>query len=111
MLVACSTNYFERASVASQTGNYRIRSASSGLYVDINGGSTASGATAMQWSNNGGTSQMWNMIQVMAGSYIMENERSRLLLNAAGVPAGAPVPQKGSGYYTDLQMWKLTLAQ
>ena len=102
--------YFERASVASHDGNYRVRSATSGLYVDINGGSTASGATALQWSNNGGTSQMWNMVQVVAGSYLMENDRSRLLLNAAGVPAGAPVPQKGSGYYTDFQMWKLTLA-
>ena len=102
--------YFERASVASHDGNYRIRSAASGIYVDINGGSTASGATAMQWTNNGGTSQMWNMVQIVAGSYLVENERSRLLLNAGGLPAGAPVPQKGSGYYTDAQMWKLTLA-
>ena len=40
-----------------------------------------------------------------------ENERSRLLLNATAVPAGAPVPQRGSGTYDVLQVWKLTLAQ
>ena len=103
--------YFERASVASHDGNYRIRSASSGLYIDVNGGSTASGATMVQWNNNGASSQMWNMVQVVQGTYLIENERSRLLLNATAVGAGAPIPQRGSGTYDISQMWKLTLAQ
>jgi hypothetical protein len=44
-------------------------------------------------------------------SYLVENERSRLLVNAGGIAAGAPAVQRGSGSYDDTQMWKLTLAQ
>jgi hypothetical protein len=50
------------------------------------------------------------MVQVVQGTYLIENERSRLLVNAGGVPAGAPVPQRGKGYYDAYQQWKLTLA-
>ena len=45
----------------------------------------------MQWTNTGGTNQMWNMIQISAGSYLIENEKSRLLLNTRGIVAGAPL--------------------
>jgi hypothetical protein len=37
-------------------------------------------------------------------------ERSRLLLNTQGVAQGTQLVQRGSGSYTDPQMWKLTLA-
>ena len=103
--------YFERVNVNSHDGNYRIRSNNSGLYVDVSGGLTTDGATMVQWSNTNGTNQMWNMIQISAGSYLIENEKSRKLLNARGIAAGAPLVQRGSGSYDDYQMWKLKLAQ
>jgi hypothetical protein len=102
--------YFERVNTNSHDGNYRIRSAFSNLYLDVSGGSTAAGAGIVQWTNNGGNNQMWNMIQVIQGTYLMENERSRLLLNTQGVAQGTQLVQRGSGSYTDPQMWKLTLA-
>ena len=46
-----------------------------------------------------------------SGKYLIENEKSRKLLNARGIAAGAPLVQRGSGGYDDYQIWKLTLAQ
>jgi hypothetical protein len=103
--------YFERVNSNSHDGNYRIRSNNSGLYIDVSGGLTTNGATMVQWPNTGGTNQLWNMIQISAGEYLIENEKSRLLLNARGIAAGAPLVQSGSGGYDDYQIWKLTLAR
>ena len=103
--------YFERMNSNSHDGNYRIRSNNSGLYVDMTGGSTAASGTMTQQYGNGGTNQLWNMIQISAGSYLIENEKSRLLLNARGINPGSPLVQSGSGGYDDYQIWKLTLAK
>jgi len=103
--------YFERVNVNSHDGNYRIRSNNSGLYVDVTNGSTAAGGTMTQQYGNGQTNQAFNMIQIASNTYLIENERSRLLLNARGIAPGAPLVQSGSGYYDDYQVWKLTLAQ
>jgi hypothetical protein len=37
-------------------------------------------------------------------------EKSRLLLDTQGVAQGSQMVQRGSGGYSDPQMWKLTLA-
>ena len=100
---------FERVNTNSHDGNYRIRSASSNLYLDVVGSSKAAGGVVDQAMNTGTTNQMWNMIQIVAGSYLMENENSRLLLNTDGIPQGGQIVQNGSGSYDDSQMWKLTL--
>src|SRR4029077_20750117 len=100
---------FERVNINSHDGNSRIRSASSNLYLDVVNSSKAAGGLVDQWTNNGGTNQLWNMIQSDAGSYPMENENSRPLLNPAGIPQGGQIVQNGSGSYDDRQMWKLTL--
>jgi len=59
---------------------------------------------------NGQTNQMFNMIQIATNTYLIENEKSRLLLNARGISPGSPLVQSGSGGYDDYQVWKLTLA-
>ena len=51
------------------------------------------------------------MIQIASNTYLIENEKSRLLLNARGIAPGYPLVQSGSGGYDDYQVWKLTLAQ
>jgi len=101
--------YFERVNNNTSSGDYRIRSAYSNLYLDIVTSSMVDGGLVDQWPNNGGANQMWNMIQIIAGSYLIENENSRLLLNAAGIAAGQQMIQAGHGSYGDSQMWKLTL--
>jgi hypothetical protein len=78
--------------------------------LDISGGSTAPGAGLIQWPANGGANQEWNMVQVVAGTYLMANVRSNLLLNSAGVATGGQLKQNGSGSYSSTQMWKITLA-
>jgi hypothetical protein len=102
--------YFERANIKDHDGNYRLRSKFNNLYVDIIGGVTTSGAGLNQWNNNGGNNQLWNLVQITQGSYLIENERSQLLMNATGLSAGQTVVQKGSGSYGDGQVWKITLS-
>jgi hypothetical protein len=100
----------ERVNSSTPSGHYRLRNKNSGLYMAVKGGSTAANAAITQEALSSGQEQLWNLIQVHAGQYILENVKSRLLLNSNGSRAlNAPVVQNGRGFYTDSQMWKLQL--
>lgn len=45
-------------------GYYKIKNANSGKVLGILGGSTARGARAVQWSDNGSLDQQWSLVQV-----------------------------------------------
>ena len=100
---------FERVDTSSPSGKYRIRSFSSGLYLDVVNSSMSNGGLVDQWPNNGGANQQWWMTQVVAGSYLIGPVHSGLLLNTAGIGQGGQMVQSGSGSYSNSQMWKLTL--
>ncbi|RKI00307.1 RICIN domain-containing protein, partial [Corallococcus sp. AB038B] len=51
------------------TGAYRLVNKASGRCVDINGPSTADGATIHQWACHTGTSQQWSMEATDSGYY------------------------------------------
>jgi hypothetical protein len=45
-------------------GYYEIINRNSNQSLDINGGSTANGATGIQWFYNGGRNQQWQIVQL-----------------------------------------------
>jgi len=51
------------------------------------------------------------MIESIDGSYLIENEASRLLVNTNWQAAGGQIVQNGNGVYDEGQIWKLELAQ
>ena len=49
------------------TGSYRLVNVKSGKVLGINGGSTADGAQAVQWTSNGSYDQMWQRVNLTGG--------------------------------------------
>jgi hypothetical protein len=50
-------------------GTYKLTAVNSGLLLDVSGGSTANGASIIQWSSTGGTNQQWTLAQVSGNVY------------------------------------------
>ncbi len=65
-------------------GTYEIQSVSSGQVLDVSAGSTANGATVVQWSYGGASNQLWNFIPTSNGYYQIRNAYSGLDLNVSG---------------------------
>jgi len=65
-------------------GKFEISNVYSGLALDVNGGSTANGASIIQWGYSGGSNQLWNFIPTGGGYYQIRNAYSALDLNVAG---------------------------
>ena len=65
-------------------GKFEIQSVSSGQALDVSGGSTANGATILQWPYGGGSNQIWNFIPTSNGYYQIKNAYSALDLNVSG---------------------------
>jgi hypothetical protein len=49
------------------TTYYKLVNRNSGKVLDVNGKSTADGGDVIQWSDNGGTNQQWQLVQVSDG--------------------------------------------
>jgi hypothetical protein len=102
--------YFERVSTSSAAGAYRMKSAVSGKYISVSGGSTAVGAGIIQETSSTSSAQRWNLREIKQGSYVLENQRSGLWIDDRNAPLGTQTVQTGGGsYYGATQMWKLTL--
>jgi len=65
-------------------GKFEIQSVSSGLALDVSGGSTANGASIIQWPYGGGPNQLWNFIPTSSGYYQIKNAYSSLDVNVTG---------------------------
>lgn len=102
---------FIRSNSDSITGMYRLQNKNSGLYLSMQNASTAANTRVVQDSlQYGRYEQLWRMIPVSGGTYVIQNVKSGLYLNSNGAAhLGAPVVQSGTGGYSTAQMWKLEL--
>jgi len=87
---------------------YRFLNVNSGLALDVNGASTANGASMIQWPQNGNNNQQW-IITGTSGSYCkIINRNSGLALEVAGQSTanGANIDQ-WSWWGGNNQQWTL----
>jgi hypothetical protein len=76
-------NYSEDESLA--VGTYYIKSKNSGKYLDVNGGSSSSGANVQQYQFNGSKAQQWTVTKVSTGLYELKpGTNANLRLDVAG---------------------------
>ncbi|MFD2116704.1 RICIN domain-containing protein [Paenibacillus yanchengensis] len=67
-------------------GYVYFKNVASGLYLDVNGASSADGATVIQWTKNDGWNQQWKLIQANTSgqtSYYIQNRGSGKYLEIA----------------------------
>jgi len=78
-----------------RTGYTTIVASNSAKCLDITGGSTAAGATAIQWHCDGGTNEQWT-VQLYNGYFriIVERSGDCLVVSGASTAAGAPLVQE-----------------
>ncbi|MCX5056426.1 RICIN domain-containing protein [Streptomyces sp. NBC_00452] len=86
--------------------NYTIKNVNSGQLMDVNAGSTADGARVIQWPNNGGANQQWNIVPVSGQLYKIVNRNSgkALDINASSHSRGTALQQYGYGGGNN-QLW------
>ncbi|MNW58510.1 Extracellular exo-alpha-L-arabinofuranosidase precursor [compost metagenome] len=85
---------------------YKLVNRNSGLVLDVNGASSAGGATIIQWSDNGAANQQWKLEPAGNGYYTIRNVGSGLLLdvNSGSTQGGASLIQwQANGGYN--QQW------
>jgi len=90
---------------------YRLTNRNSGKVVDVNGGSTADGASIIQWPWNGGNNQQWQFVDKGSGYFNIVNRNSGKCLdvNGASTADGAGIIQYTCGSGTNQQFqWVAT---
>ncbi|MFF1723683.1 RICIN domain-containing protein [Streptomyces sviceus] len=60
---------------------YTIKNVNSGQVMDVNGGSTADGASIIQWWNSGTANQQWNIVPVSGQLYKIVSRNSGKVLD------------------------------
>lgn len=87
-------------------GYYVIKSLESGLYIDISGGSTDSGARLVQWPLHGGDNQLFHIEPTDNGFYKIRAKHSGKVLDVQGPSKDncANIHQWDE-YVTDSQLW------
>jgi len=88
---------------------YRFLNLNSGQALDVNGGSTVNGAGIIQWPQNGGNNQQWQITDNGGGYYKIANRNSgqALDVNMSSTANGAGIiqwPWNGGNN----QQWQLT---
>ncbi|WP_199034942.1 RICIN domain-containing protein [Glycomyces salinus] len=76
------------------TGLYRLVAQHSGKYADIDGISTAAGATLIQWTPTGRTNQQFEFIDAGEDHYRIKARHSGLVLQVASNDNGADITQQ-----------------
>ena len=94
------------------TGYYRISPTSSPTKaLDVNGNSTANGASIIQWTYGGGNNQQWQLVSLTGGYYQIKSRSSGKCMDVAGVSTadGALVNQYtcGAGYNQQFTITRL----
>ncbi|WP_440111585.1 RICIN domain-containing protein [Paenibacillus sp. QZ-Y1] len=74
---------------------YKLINRNSELALDVNGASSAGGATIIQWNDNGAANQQWKLESAGNGYYKIRNVGSGLLLdvNSSSTQGGAALIQ------------------
>ncbi|MFI5794549.1 glycosyl hydrolase family 95 catalytic domain-containing protein [Streptomyces sp. NPDC051677] len=90
------------------TGAFRLVNRRSGKVLDVSGGSTANGATAILWPWNGGTNQQWTFQPNHDGSFRLMSVKSGKVLECPGASTtkGQALDQWTDGSAAH-QWWKL----
>ena len=80
---------------ATLDGTYELQNVNSGLVLGVKNASTASGAAALQWTDNGTRDHLWDLVGDGNGHYKVVDENSGLVLGVAGAStsSGAAVEQ------------------
>ncbi|MDX2600796.1 alpha-L-fucosidase [Streptomyces caniscabiei] len=95
---------------AADLGTFRVVNRKSGKVLDVNGASSADGATLIQWPSTGGTNQQWKLLPNTDGSYRLSNVRSGKVLNSPSSSAQGAGLDQSSDTDSDNQWWKLVPA-
>jgi len=110
LLTALATQ--ARAQVAvSDAVQFKIKNVNSGLMLAIPGASQAAGTNVIQWSDTGGSEQLWHFIPMGGGRYNIENLATHQLLGVSGgsKSAGAQIIQWADNGTAD-HLWTVTQA-
>jgi poly(3-hydroxybutyrate) depolymerase len=86
--------------------NYSLVAAHSGKSADINGASTAAGATLIQWSSHNAANQQFDFLASADGYYRIRARHSGLVLQVASSASGADITQQPDTDATT-QQWKV----
>ena len=93
---------------ALEDGRYNIVSALSGMYLDVTGKSTDDGANVIQWSNNGGTNQQFDIKSLGDGTYSIRPAHSGKSLDVSNWnPNDGAELQQWTYNGTDNQRWHI----
>ena len=84
---------------------YSLVAAHSGKSADISGGSTAAGATLIQWSAHAAPNQQFDFLASADGYYRIRARHSGLVLQVASPASGADIMQQPDGDAAS-QQWK-----
>ncbi|XVS61547.1 glycosyl hydrolase family 95 catalytic domain-containing protein [Actinosynnema sp. CA-299493] len=85
--------------------NYHLVAQHSGKRADVNGASTAAGATLVQWSATGGLNQQFDFLP-SGDHYRIRARHSGLVLQVAGTATGTDITQQRDAG-TSNQLWRL----
>ncbi len=96
---------------AASSGAVKLVNRNSGKVLTISDSSTADGAVAVQWTDNGGTNQQFTLTANADGSYRLTNVRSGKLLDSPGGSGQGAQLVQWTGTTDDNQSWKLVPAQ
>jgi hypothetical protein len=94
------------ASNPASGATHYLTNAHSGLVMDVNGGSTASGAKIIQWSNHNGANQQWTLNRTSGNTYTAVNVHSGLCLETPGGSSSQGVQlDQGTCNGSSAQQW------
>jgi len=85
-------NWYDPITIDTATGTitgtttvyYKIKNKNSGKLADVNGGSLTDGAKVIQWPDNGGDNQRWQLVDAGSGYYKIKNKKSGKLMDVSG---------------------------
>ncbi len=85
-----------KGTITASVNNFTFKNVNSGLLMDISDYSADDGATAIQWADNGGSNQKWQLLYDGAGYFKIKNVNSGKLLD---------VPSSSTADGTQLNQW------
>jgi aspartate 1-decarboxylase len=106
MSVCCISNYGYCGSVRF-SGYYRITAKHSGKCLDVNGASSESGATIIQYSCHGKDNQLFTLVPKGDGYYSIVAKNSGKCLDVNGASQDTAYVIQYSCHGKDNQLWRI----
>jgi Ricin-type beta-trefoil lectin domain-like/Secretion system C-terminal sorting domain len=85
---------------------YKIVNKATGKALDVKGNSKADGASIVQWQVNGGTNQLWRIVDLYASSFIYSVSSEKAITQSRCTP-GTAIIQSELQYLDTSQRWSL----